>query len=72
MMSYIQQLANLLNNPPPLQNHAVQGKIVGDNTVMVNGKNYPFRAVVDVSTNNGDYVMCIPSDDQQSMIVVGA
>ena len=72
MMSYIQQLANLLNNPPPLQDHAVQGKIVGDNTVMVNGKNYPFRAVVDVSTNSGDYVMCIPSDDQQSMIVVGA
>jgi hypothetical protein len=71
-MNYIQQLAGMLNNPPPLQNHAVQGKVVGSNTVRVDGKTYPFRAVVDVSTKVGAYVMCIPSDDRQTMIVVGA
>ena len=71
-MNYIQQLAGMLNNPPPLQNHAVQGKVVSSNTVRVDGKTYPFRAVVDVSTKQGAYVMCIPSDDRQTMIIVGA
>lgn len=71
-MSYTQRLADLLNNPPPLQNHAVQGKVVGSNTVRVDGKTYPFRAVVDVSTKVGAYVMCIPSYDRQTMIIVGA
>ena len=71
-MNYTQRLADLLNNPPPLQNHAVQGKIVDDSHVRIDGKTYPFRAVVDVSTKVGAYVMCIPSDDRQTMIVVGA